>query len=40
MDVQSIIKNLHPLEIRVLRAYAPGTELTADKLEKELNFKP
>ncbi|ULQ58705.1 phenylalanine--tRNA ligase subunit alpha [Brucepastera parasyntrophica] len=39
MDVQSIIKNLHPLEIRVLRAFAPGAELTADKLEKELNYK-
>jgi phenylalanyl-tRNA synthetase alpha chain len=40
MDVQSIIKNLHPLEIRVLRAYQPGTDLTADKLEKELSYKP
>lgn len=40
MDVQSLIKNLHPLEIRVIRAYGPGTELTADKLEKELNYKP
>jgi len=40
MDVQSIIKNLHPLEIRVLRGFAPGTELTAEKLEKELEYKP
>jgi phenylalanyl-tRNA synthetase alpha chain len=40
MDVQSIIKNLHPLEIRVIRAFAPGTELTAEKLEKELDYKP
>ena len=40
MDVQSIIKNLHPLEIRVLRAYTPGTELTTEKLEKELDYKP
>jgi phenylalanyl-tRNA synthetase alpha chain len=40
MDVQSIIKNLHPLEIRVIRAFAPGTELTADRLEKDLNYKP
>ncbi len=40
MDVQSIIKNLHPLEIRVLRAYEPGTELSMEKLEKELNYKP
>lgn len=40
MDVQSLIKNLHPLETRVLKAYMPGVELTADKLEKELNYKP
>lgn len=40
MDVQSIIKNLHPLEIRVIRAFAPGVELTADRLEKDLNYKP
>jgi len=40
MDVQSIIKNLHPLEIRVIRTFAPGAELTAEKLEKELDYKP
>ncbi len=40
MDVPSLLKNLHPLEVRVLRAYEPGTELTADRLEKELQFKP
>ncbi len=40
MDVQSIVKNLHPLEIRVLRAFAPGTELTSERLEKELDYKP
>ncbi len=40
MDVQSIVKNLHPLEIRVLRSYEPGTELTADALERELAYKP
>lgn len=40
MDVLSLIKNLHPLEIRVLRAYKVGVELTTDKLEKELTFKP
>jgi len=39
MDVQSIIKNLHPLEIRVLRTYSCGQELTADKLERELDYK-
>ncbi len=40
MDVQSIVKNLHPLEIRVIRAYAPGAELTADTLVKDLDYKP
>ena len=40
MDVQSIVKNLHPLEIRVLRSYEPGKELTADTLEQELAYKP
>ncbi|HOC28505.1 MAG TPA: phenylalanine--tRNA ligase subunit alpha [Treponemataceae bacterium] len=39
MDVQSIIKNLHPLEIRVLRTYSCGQELTAEKLERELDYK-
>ena len=40
MDVQSVLKNLHPLEVRVLRAYTPKIELTAEKLEKELQYKP
>jgi len=40
MDVQSIIKNLHPLEVRVLRAFKPGDELTAETLERELEYKP
>lgn len=40
MDVQSILKNLHPLETRVLRAFAPGAELTAERLESELDYKP
>lgn len=40
MDVQSIIKNLHPLEIRVLLRFNLGEELTAEKLEKELEYKP
>lgn len=39
MDVQSIIKNLHPLEIRVLRQYGPNTELTMERLEKDLGYK-
>lgn len=40
MDVQSIVKNLHPLEVRILRAYSPGVELTCEKLERELDYKP
>jgi len=39
MDVQLILKNLHPLEIRVLRSCRPGEELTATGLENRLGFK-
>ena len=40
MDVQSVIKNLHPLEIRVIKAFGPGVELTSEKLERDLDYKP
>ena len=40
MDVQSVIKNLHPLEIRVIKAFEPGVELTSEKLERDLDYKP
>lgn len=40
MDVQSILKNLHPLEVRVLRAFEQGDELNAEILEKNLKYKP
>lgn len=39
MDSQTLIKNLHPLEIKVLRSYKPGEELTSAKLQKELDYK-
>lgn len=39
MDIQTLIKNLHPLEIRVLRSYKPAVELTSEKLQKELSYK-
>ncbi|AEE17736.1 phenylalanine--tRNA ligase subunit alpha [Treponema brennaborense] len=39
MDVQTVIKNLHPLEIRVLLSYSPADELTAARLQKELSYK-
>ena len=39
MDIQALIKNLHPLEIRVLLSYTPSDELTADLLQKKLDYK-
>jgi len=35
-----MVKNLHPLEIRILLSYKKGDELTIEKVEKELGFKP
>jgi phenylalanyl-tRNA synthetase alpha chain len=35
----NIIKNLHPLEVKVLLAYKSDAELTVEKIEKELDFK-
>jgi len=40
VDIQNIIKNLHPLEVRILLQYKKGDELTIEKVEKELGFKP
>jgi len=40
IDIKNIVKNLHPLEIRILLAYKKGDELTIEKVEKELDFKP
>ena len=39
-DVQSMAKNLHPLEIRIILSYKKGDELTIEKVEKDLGFKP
>ncbi|MGL4987202.1 MAG: phenylalanine--tRNA ligase subunit alpha [Treponemataceae bacterium] len=39
MDVGLVVKNLHPLEIRLLRKYSAGTELTVEKLQNELEYK-
>jgi phenylalanyl-tRNA synthetase alpha chain len=39
-DIQSIVKNLHPLEVRILLSYKRGDELTVEKVERELGFKP
>ncbi|GAB4366521.1 MAG: phenylalanine--tRNA ligase subunit alpha [Spirochaetales bacterium] len=37
-DLSGIVQSLHPLEVRVLRAFQPGTLLTAERLQKELSF--
>jgi len=39
IDIQNTVKNLHPLEIRILLSYKKGDELTIEKVEKELDFK-
>ncbi|MDR1836785.1 MAG: phenylalanine--tRNA ligase subunit alpha [Treponema sp.] len=40
IDIKNIVKNLHPLEIRILLAYKKNDELSIEKVEHELNFKP
>ncbi len=39
MDITNTIKNLHPLEIKVLLKYSAKDELTSEKLQKELDYK-
>jgi phenylalanyl-tRNA synthetase alpha chain len=39
MDIQSTVKNLHPLEVRIILSYKQGDELTIEQVEKNLNFK-
>ena len=39
MDISSIIKNLHPLETKVLLRYGLNDELTSAKLQAELGYK-
>jgi phenylalanyl-tRNA synthetase alpha chain len=38
-DIQHILKNLHPLEVRVILSYKKGDELWVEKVEGELHFK-
>ncbi|MBU0956095.1 MAG: phenylalanine--tRNA ligase subunit alpha [Spirochaetes bacterium] len=38
MDAQSLLKGLHPLEIKVLLHFAPGDELSAARLIKDLGY--
>jgi len=40
MEIKNIVKNLHPLEVRILLTYKKGDELTIERVEKELGFKP
>ena len=39
MDIQSILKNLHPLEIKVLKNFKIGEGLYAKKLQEVLQYK-
>ncbi len=39
MDKDSLIKNLHPLEVRVLLNFVPGQELDVDTLVEKLGYK-
>lgn len=39
MDISGTIKNLHPLEIKVLLKYTQQDELTSARLQKELDYK-
>ena len=40
VDIKNVVKNLHPLEVRILLQYKKGDELTIEKVEQELGFKP
>jgi len=40
IDIKNVVKNLHPLEVRILLAYKKGDELSIEKVEQELGFKP
>ncbi len=39
MDVRSLVKTLHPLEVKVLLRYQPGEKLDAARLQAELAYK-
>ena len=40
IDIKNTVKNLHPLEVRILLSYKKGDELTIEKVERDLGFKP
>ncbi|MCL2381380.1 MAG: phenylalanine--tRNA ligase subunit alpha [Treponema sp.] len=39
IDIQTTVKNLHPLEVRIILSYKKGDELTVEKVESELGLK-
>jgi len=39
IDIQTTVKNLHPLEVKVLLSYKKGDELSVEKIEKDLGLK-
>ena len=39
MDARSLVKSLHPLEVKILLRYAAGDELDAARLEAEPGYK-
>jgi phenylalanyl-tRNA synthetase alpha chain len=39
MDARSLVKSLHPLEVKVLLRYGPGDRLDSRRLEAELGYK-
>ena len=39
MDWDSLVKSLHPLEVKVLLTFGPGSALTADLLAAKLDYK-
>jgi phenylalanyl-tRNA synthetase alpha chain len=39
IDIHNPVKNLHPLEVRIILGYGKGDELSIEKVEKDLGFK-
>ncbi|MDR3325664.1 MAG: phenylalanine--tRNA ligase subunit alpha, partial [Spirochaetaceae bacterium] len=39
-NIQTMVKNLHPLEVKTLLAYKQTDELSVEKIERELGLKP
>lgn len=39
MEIDTLVKSLHPLEVKILLNFKPGQELTADVLAEKLDYK-